>query len=204
MPFSSGPDDPDDTSGISTGFPVLSRTRGLVIHVLRTRAPLSSPKRFSFDLHVLGPPQTFALSQDQTLQFDSCLHYFSSTRRRQRHSAASGGFVPNPDPHVDRSRCFHRLGSSVVLVLLFGFQGANRRDPWAPAKGRAFYLQPRGVVKVPGRFFSPGVPTVVVSGLMGREGPARSPRGGVGSPVEEVDSRPAPPAPPAPLWGGAI
>jgi hypothetical protein len=42
----------------------------LVIHVLRTRAPLSSPKRFSFDLHVLGPPQTFALSQDQTLQFD--------------------------------------------------------------------------------------------------------------------------------------
>ena len=38
--------------------------------MLRTRAPLSSPKRFSFDLHVLGPPQTFALSQDQTLQFD--------------------------------------------------------------------------------------------------------------------------------------
>ena len=70
MPFSSRPDDPLATSGISTGFPVLSRARGLVIHVLRTRAPLSSPKGFSFDLHVLGPPQTFALSQDQTLQFD--------------------------------------------------------------------------------------------------------------------------------------
>ena len=70
MPFSETPDDISDSPGISTSFPVLSRTRGLVIHVLRTRAPLSSPKRFSFDLHVLGPPQTFALSQDQTLQFD--------------------------------------------------------------------------------------------------------------------------------------
>ena len=37
--------------------------------MLRTREPLTiaSP----FDLHVLGPPQTFALSQDQTLQFES-------------------------------------------------------------------------------------------------------------------------------------
>jgi hypothetical protein len=52
---------------------VLSQTNGLVIHVLRTRAPLSPPKGFSFDLHVLSPPQTFALSQDQTLQFDACL-----------------------------------------------------------------------------------------------------------------------------------
>ena len=39
--------------------------------MLRTRAPLTiaSP----FDLHVLGPPQTFALSQDQTLQFELAL-----------------------------------------------------------------------------------------------------------------------------------
>ena len=59
------------TSGISPGFPELSQIRGLVTHVLLTRTPLSSPKGFSFDLHVLGPPQTFALSQDQTLQFES-------------------------------------------------------------------------------------------------------------------------------------
>ena len=72
------PDDSIDTSGISTSFPVLSRARGLVIHVLRTRAPLSTPKGFSFDLHVLGPPQTFALSQDQTLQFD-CVGGFGLT-----------------------------------------------------------------------------------------------------------------------------
>jgi hypothetical protein len=36
--------------------------------VLRTRAPLS-PKT-SFDLHVLGMPPAFVLSQDQTLKFD--------------------------------------------------------------------------------------------------------------------------------------
>jgi hypothetical protein len=35
--------------------------------VLRTRAPLS-PKA-SFDLHVLGMPPAFVLSQDQTLKF---------------------------------------------------------------------------------------------------------------------------------------
>ena len=40
--------------------------------MLLTRAPLywgRSP--FSHDLHVLGAPLTFVLSQDQTLQFES-------------------------------------------------------------------------------------------------------------------------------------
>ena len=44
--------------------------------MLRTRAPLYSPLRaFSLDLHVLGTPPAFVLSQDQTLQlrvFDPC------------------------------------------------------------------------------------------------------------------------------------
>ena len=39
--------------------------------MLRTRAPLVVAH--PFDLHVLGPPQTFALSQDQTLQFELVL-----------------------------------------------------------------------------------------------------------------------------------
>ena len=38
-------------------------------HALRTRAPLD-PK-VSFDLHVLGMPPAFVLSQDQTLKFVS-------------------------------------------------------------------------------------------------------------------------------------
>ena len=56
-------------SGISTPFGELFRTPGQITHVLRTRAPLYSPLRaFSLDLHVLGTPPAFVLSQDQTLQ----------------------------------------------------------------------------------------------------------------------------------------
>ncbi len=54
---------------ISPPFGRLSTTPGKVIHVLLTRAPLyRGLLRFSCDLHVLGAPLTFALSQDQTLQ----------------------------------------------------------------------------------------------------------------------------------------
>ena len=58
-------------SGISTPFEMLSRTPGQIIHALLTRAPLNqgaSPP-IPFDLHVLGTPPAFVLSQDQTLQF---------------------------------------------------------------------------------------------------------------------------------------
>ena len=59
-------------SGINPGFPGLSRCRGQVTHVLLTRSPLSpEPKPwFSLDLHVLGAPPAFVLSQDQTLRED--------------------------------------------------------------------------------------------------------------------------------------
>ena len=59
-------------SGISTGFPVLSRSSGQVPHVLLTRSPLSTRASpgFSFDLHGLGAPPAFVLSQDQTLHRD--------------------------------------------------------------------------------------------------------------------------------------
>ena len=57
--------------GISTGFPVLFPTPGQITHVLLTRAPLYRGRSpFSCDLHVLGAPLTFALSQDQTLQLN--------------------------------------------------------------------------------------------------------------------------------------
>jgi hypothetical protein len=52
--------------GISAPFGTLSPSSGQVIYVLRTRAPLSIAT--PCDLHVLGAPLTFALSQDQTLQ----------------------------------------------------------------------------------------------------------------------------------------
>ncbi len=64
--------------GISTTFAVLSPNRGKVTHALLTRPPLkhipSRPKPFQnmspLDLHVLGTPPAFVLSQDQTLTFN--------------------------------------------------------------------------------------------------------------------------------------
>ena len=59
--------------GISTCFQVLSPSDGQVTHVLLTvrhsflsveQAPV---KEKAFDLHVLGTPPAFVLSQDQTL-----------------------------------------------------------------------------------------------------------------------------------------
>ena len=61
--------------GISSRFQLLSPTQGQVTHALLTRSPLSysdvhpktSVKITPFDLHVLGAPPAFVLSQDQTL-----------------------------------------------------------------------------------------------------------------------------------------
>ena len=50
---------------------MLSVCTGQVTHALLTRPPLS-PKR-SLDLHVLGTPPAFILSQDQTLKIK--IHY---------------------------------------------------------------------------------------------------------------------------------
>ena len=60
--------------GISSRFQLLSPSEGQVAHALLTRPPLSqvplrriSKRNASFDLHVLGTPPAFVLSQDQTL-----------------------------------------------------------------------------------------------------------------------------------------
>ena len=55
---------------------MLSPSKGQVTHALLTRPPLSfiffipkeSENEFSLDLHVLGTPPAFVLSQDQTLE----------------------------------------------------------------------------------------------------------------------------------------
>ena len=57
-------------SGISSPFELLSQIIRQIIYALLTRAPLkqgASPLP-PFDLHVLGTPPAFVLSQDQTLQ----------------------------------------------------------------------------------------------------------------------------------------
>ena len=62
--------------GISVRFQTLSPSEGQVAHALLTRPPLSHIRfhteviirQASFDLHVLGTPPAFVLSQDQTLK----------------------------------------------------------------------------------------------------------------------------------------
>jgi hypothetical protein len=56
--------------GIRPPFGSLFLTRGEITHVLLTRSPLTQrvAPLSPFDLHVLGTPPTFTLSQDQTLQ----------------------------------------------------------------------------------------------------------------------------------------
>ena len=65
---------PGGLSGISPPFGGLSPTTGQVTHVLLTRSPLKSWEASSpinpLDLHVLGTPPAFVLSQDQTLHKD--------------------------------------------------------------------------------------------------------------------------------------
>ena len=57
--------------GISARFQTLFPTQGQVAHALLARPPLKYQKASSlispFDLHVLGMPPAFVLSQDQTL-----------------------------------------------------------------------------------------------------------------------------------------
>jgi hypothetical protein len=59
--------------GFSRRFHRLSPSLGQVTYVLLTRSPLSRQSKlsFSFDLHVLGTPPAFILSQDQTLRLIS-------------------------------------------------------------------------------------------------------------------------------------
>ncbi len=58
--------------GITSSFPELSPSAGQVAYALRTRAPVAGifPKEdpLPLDLHVLGLPLAFILSQDQTLR----------------------------------------------------------------------------------------------------------------------------------------
>ena len=77
-PLTPPPCDAVVSCGISTCFQVLSPCPGQIVHALLTRPPLEHagflPKLSSclspLDLHVLGTPPAFVLSQDQTLMFN--------------------------------------------------------------------------------------------------------------------------------------
>ena len=63
--------------GISSRFQLLSPSERQVAHVLLTRPPLimRASSQSPLDLHVLGVPPAFVLSQDQTL-YKVCIYQF--------------------------------------------------------------------------------------------------------------------------------
>src|SRR5207248_10634465 len=98
------------TSGISPPFDELFPTSGQVAYVLLNRSPLGLlPKeQASLDLHTLGTPQAFVLSQDQTLQKRSLSPRRPEGQRRKR-------FIGTAPDRKARSCC---------LSPLFSFQGS--------------------------------------------------------------------------------
>ena len=73
-PLTPVPCDTVVSCGISAAFAALSPSRRQVAHALLTRPPLRhaqiAPRMPPLDLHVLGTPPAFVLSQDQTLAFN--------------------------------------------------------------------------------------------------------------------------------------
>ena len=100
-------------SGISNAFAKLSQIQGQVTHALLTRAPLYSSNRsrnFSFDLHVLGTPPAFILSQDQTLQLNSVgskAQLFSEKRTYSGSSLFSFQRANKKDSKASNIQCQH-------------------------------------------------------------------------------------------------
>ena len=103
-----------------------------VIHVLLTRPPLSQsnsirklPSIASFDLHVLGTPPAFILSQDQTLMFKSWFQvsdYLAWLVIFNLHYLVLFWIFSNPKaqtrPSVFRIfRVLHTVQSSIIKVL---------------------------------------------------------------------------------------
>ena len=76
LPLTSVPEGTVVLSGISSSFdeviPVLEAGYLRVTHPCATLLRAEAP--FSFDLHVLGTPPAFVLSQDQTLQLNLSIH----------------------------------------------------------------------------------------------------------------------------------
>src|SRR5699024_570516 len=122
-PFPSWPCGPVGLCGISSRFQLLSPSLRQVPHALLTRSPLNTekinPLRIPFDLHVLGAPPAFVLSQDQTLYKMifitlKVLNLVHSARNRLRPVNYSFGIF----------KCsLHFIRFRYKYSILFNFQG---------------------------------------------------------------------------------
>jgi hypothetical protein len=121
--------------GISRCFRRLSPSLGQVTYVLLTRSPLSrqSKSSFSFDLHVLGTPPAFILSQDQTLR----MFVSRSVKQTVRFWFLRRGGLP---PVVFRLRTSLCAVSSVVVKVprTISLDSPPNKSPtcWSAANGR--------------------------------------------------------------------
>ena len=109
--FPTRSEDLADVCGISNPFGLLSPAEGQITHVLLTRPPLYyGPKPHSrCDLHVLGLPLTFALSQDQTLQLNLESLF---TRFHRLLSPRNSQFLTACDPRTECSSPHSRVERS--------------------------------------------------------------------------------------------
>ena len=113
--------------------------------MLLTRAPLYSARRlFAFDLHVLGAPPTFALSQDQTLQL-KLEKVLPALRKRINRFAwnylQKRNRLEKPPSRSDESYSVFRDRAKIPKAA--SFRG-RRVCPLQPALSNAFFLRVRG------------------------------------------------------------
>ena len=151
-------------SGITRPFGRLSRGRGQVLHVLLSRSPLASLRRgVPFDLHVLGAPPAFILSQDRTLRpnmlvfepvrssqsfadrFRS-IHMVLLDRKRNFSGPPLGGLAKNKSK-LDHFKWFDVCPDAtlklVSILAVSGSQGARLRGTSGPTgpRGKEIYCQ---------------------------------------------------------------
>src|SRR5438270_5078687 len=101
-----------------------------MIHVLRTRSPVySSLRTFSLDLHVLGTPPAFVLSQDQTLQL-------SSDSSLPAHPIALLAFFSPIGRYFTQSPCGRSATSSSIAIQFSKTEPTCRPSDFRPALPR--------------------------------------------------------------------
>ncbi len=153
-------------SGITRPFGRLSRGRGQVLHVLLSRSPLASLRRgVPFDLHVLGAPPAFILSQDRTLrpkymgfepvrssQFIAdrfrSIHMVLLDRKRNFSGPPLGGLAKNKSK-LDHFKWFDVCPDAtleVSILAVSGSQGARfAAHPVPPGRAaRRYIARPEG------------------------------------------------------------
>ena len=87
--------------------------------LLRTEVP------FTLDLHVLGLPPAFVLSQDQTLQFDLFLHLLRDVIDFSTTTEVVIYLVLKAPYHLGSHLCCYRNDfDNCLLSLIFGFHRA--------------------------------------------------------------------------------